>query len=169
MIEMTCAHCGNPFKSRPVDVKRGRKFCSPSCGSTFRRGERLPQTATMVPCAHCGKEFLKSPSKCQATKHGVYFCCRNHKDIAQRIGGVASIQPPHYGTGTQEYRAIAFRSLPAVCNRCGYDRIPGVLVVHHIDRDHNHSNLSNLEILCPTCHSEEHFNAGDGMWWERPK
>jgi 5-methylcytosine-specific restriction endonuclease McrA len=36
--------------------------------------------------------------------------------------------------------------------------------VHHIDRNRNNNDPSNLEILCPTCHEEEHYLNGDGVY-----
>ena len=43
------------------------------------------------------------------------------------------------------------------CNRCGYNLFTDILQVHHIDRDRKNNELSNLEVLCPNCHSIEHL------------
>lgn len=42
------------------------------------------------------------------------------------------------------------------CERCQYSRRE-ILQVHHKDRNRNNSDLSNLELICPNCHFEEHF------------
>jgi 5-methylcytosine-specific restriction endonuclease McrA len=92
------------------------------------------------------------------SKSGLRFCCKAHKDQAQRIGGIEAIQPAHYRGKTQstDYRQFAFQHLPYQCNRCQYaDK--RILVVHHKDRDRTNNNLSNLEILCPNCHAIEHW------------
>lgn len=48
------------------------------------------------------------------------------------------------------------RDMIIFCNRCGYDEHPRILGVHHIDRNKKNNDLSNLEVLCPNCHSLEH-------------
>ena len=42
------------------------------------------------------------------------------------------------------------------CERCPYSRIE-ILQVHHKDRNKEHNELSNLELICPNCHFEEHY------------
>lgn len=50
------------------------------------------------------------------------------------------------------------------CCKCGYDEHVEVLEVHHIDRNRDNSESSNLEVICPTCHEVEHLLAKDGRW-----
>ena len=73
------------------------------------------------------------------SKSGIYFCCREHKDLAQRIDfGLKEIQPNHYGNAVENinnYRKNAFRYYS-----------------HNIDENRNHNELSNLIILCLICH-----------------
>lgn len=38
------------------------------------------------------------------------------------------------------------------------------LEVHHKDCDRNNNCISNLEILCPTCHVAEHYNSKTGKF-----
>ena len=70
------------------------------------------------------------------------------------------------GTKYSHYRKIAFQYYPKICNRCSYSNI-NILVVHHIDRNHFNNKIDNLEILCPNCHAEDHFNAKDGLYNRR--
>lgn len=42
------------------------------------------------------------------------------------------------------------------CQRCGYSKIQ-ILIVHHKDRNREHNDLDNLELLCPNCHYGEHY------------
>ena len=42
------------------------------------------------------------------------------------------------------------------CERCKYNKIE-ILQVHHTDRNREHNELSNLELVCPNCHAEEHY------------
>ena len=42
------------------------------------------------------------------------------------------------------------------CERCGYAQVE-MLHVHHRDRDRSNNDASNLELICPNCHYEEHY------------
>lgn len=158
-IKRTCKHCSKEFETEEKYTKRGHgKYCSLSCA-----GKDRPPKKPNVSCAYCDKKFYKSKSKINQSKSGLFFCCREHKDLAQRIGGIKEIQPDHYGTsgGRNGYRKLAFKYYPHKCNRCGYDKFSQALQVHHIDEDRNNNELSNLEILCPTCHWEIHLGLVD--------
>lgn len=50
-----------------------------------------------------------------------------------------------------DYRRLAFRTYEHICAYCGFG-IEDVLEVGHIDGNHQNSDISNLVILCPTCH-----------------
>jgi 5-methylcytosine-specific restriction endonuclease McrA len=58
------------------------------------------------------------------------------------------------------YRRIAFDQYGKSCNRCGKnsneDGSPAYLVIHHIDENRRNSDLSNLEVLCMSCHLKHH-------------
>lgn len=159
-LEKLCKSCNSPFFTTRGEVNRGNgKYCSLSCSSTARLKARTIPSPN-VKCSTCGIPFYKSPSKITKSKSSLYFCCREHKDQAQKIGGIKEIQPHHYGTGHSRYREKAFKFLPNKCNRCGYNRYISILDVHHIDKNRKNSNLDNLEILCRNCHGEEHYLRG---------
>jgi len=154
-----CLNCDSEFKAEVRYLTRGHaKFCSRTCSATHNgnKQKRKPN----VKCAYCDKLFHKSKSSQEGSKSGLFFCCRKHKDAAQRIGGIEEIMPSHYGTSDKpsfNYRKLAFANHPHKCNRCLYDRFPQALVVHHIDHNRENNELNNLEILCPTCHWEHHL------------
>ncbi len=54
-----------------------------------------------------------------------------------------------------DYRKVALAHYgglaPRACVYCGFG-IAEVLEVAHLDGDHSNSKLSNLALLCPTCH-----------------
>ena len=113
-----------------------------------------------VECAYCGKEFYIPKSRLNKSKSGLYFCCREHKDLAQRIDSgnrFNSMRPAHYGTSS-EYRTLAFRSYPHECKVCGWNEDERILEVHHIDGNRKNNNIDNLCILCPTCHRKITLN-----------
>ena len=49
------------------------------------------------------------------------------------------------------------------CEICGVSEWQGKILpleLHHKDRDHYNNELSNLQILCPNCHSIQEGNSG---------
>ena len=163
-LKINCHNCHKECEVSESEVKRGNgKFCSLGCSSKFNANTLEPNCI----CAYCSTPFRKPPSKIKRSKSGLTFCCREHKDAAQKIGGLIEIQPEHYGTGdgAYRYRKQALEAYESKCMRCGYNRYTQVLQVHHIDRDRKNNHIENLEVLCPTCHMEEHL-IGSG---ESPK
>jgi Zn finger protein HypA/HybF involved in hydrogenase expression len=168
-IEVNCAFCNQLHKKNKHEVSRclreGTKmFCSRDCIVKYRAKNKIPKAPNVV-CAYCHKEFYMNKTKQKNSRTGFRFCCREHKDIAQRIGGIKEIQPSHYGTILKDYRTLIQRNdLLKECNRCNYKEVIEVLQVHHRDRNRNNNDLKNLEVLCPTCHAAEHFRAKDGLY-----
>ena len=151
-----CKQCQKPFSVLVKEIKRGNgKFCSIGCRNKFYFTK--PKEPN-VRCAMCSKSFYIKPYRLKVSKSGLVFCCRKCKDRAQRlIGGLTDIQPSHYGSGNRiKYRVLAFEHYPHKCNCCGYDNNVDILEVHHIDNNHNNNDVSNLEILCPNCHTIIH-------------
>jgi 5-methylcytosine-specific restriction endonuclease McrA len=161
-------------KTKPISVKCKKHdivfTCTAEC---FMRGkdvrgkcpkcyeEKLEkekqEKRTEVTCAYCGKKFLKLNSRLQNSKSGLYFCCREHKDLGQRIeNNLTEIWPEHYGVkhfvGSTIYRTLAFRNYKHECAICGYNEDERMLEVHHIDSNRQNNELKNLIILCPMCH-----------------
>ncbi|MDQ3238898.1 MAG: HNH endonuclease [bacterium] len=42
------------------------------------------------------------------------------------------------------------------CQRCSFSNTE-LLIIHHVDRDRTHNDLTNLELICPNCHAAEHY------------
>ncbi len=167
IISRPCDFCNTLYEAEERYLNRGQgKYCSRSCGSAARIGNRPQPPAPNVECAYCSKPFYKNLSKQRCSRSGLFFCCRDHKDKAQRIGGIKEIQPPHYGVveGIHSYRRIAFEAYPHECDTCGWDDPKEILVVHHIDRDRTNDSVENLKILCPTHHEAEHYLSQSGKW-----
>lgn len=153
-VAQNCATCNKEFEARAAEVKRGNgHFCSLQCFASRARPAKKPNTI----CSWCGASFYKKESAKRAVKHGHYFCGRPCKEAAQSDPSFG-ISPPHYGTGggAYDYRSRALEAHGSVCSGCGYDRYPEVLHVHHINKNRQNNELSNLAVLCPTCHREVH-------------
>lgn len=134
---------------------RGPNDIRGSCPQCAQDKRDVNSSKIELTCAYCGQKFLRAPSKV-LSKSGLQFCCREHKDLAQRIDSgeqFEQIRPNHYGTGT-DYRKFAFREYPHKCAICGWDEDEDVLQVHHIDENRKNAKLENLIILCPTCHQK---------------
>ncbi len=59
----------------------------------------------------------------------------------------------------QTIRAIKLRIIRergGKCERCSYSK-QEIIHVHHKDRNKKNNELTNLELICPNCHYEEHY------------
>lgn len=170
-INVCCQECKLFFNAVASEVKRGNsKYCSRKCSSiavTRKQKERYEQINTPnVECAYCHIMFYKNETKKKASLSGLYFCCREHKDLAQRIGsGIDQIKPSHYNKSPTKYREFYSRNADIlICARCGYDKCSGILQIHHIDRNRKNNTMENLIVLCPNCHEEDHWQNKDGRY-----
>ncbi|WP_216319732.1 HNH endonuclease signature motif containing protein [Deinococcus aestuarii] len=151
-----CLYCGGEFDAPPQEVDRGNgKFCSTACSARHQwrdRQEKEPNCS----CAFCGTPLYRIKSKQLASRSGLIFCDRKGKERAQ-TRAVKLLEVGCYKDGRGSHRSIALRDREAKCELCGYDAVPEVLEVHHVDRDRSNNHPSNLQLLCPTCHTVQHF------------
>lgn len=85
-----------------------------------------------------------------------------------------------------DYRELAKKNLDWKCNKCGKSegevKVEGKnggsnftngLIVHHIDFNRSNNDLSNLEVLCHSCHNSRHRRTkgmkGVWKWTEEQK
>src|ERR1039458_805667 len=168
-----CLTCGKEFNALQRELTRGNgKYCSRTCGYKRPVWSNRKKTVVSLVCAFCHCTFDKQACRIRegASKSGLRFCSRGCKDKAQSLdGGIKEIWPDHFGTAKEvrNYREKALKSLPNLCNRCGYKEVLEVLQVHHKDRSHENGDIENLEILCPTCHEVEHYLSKDGKWGQK--
>ena len=137
-----CIICAKDVYRRPSQLKRnmGNVFCSPNCYGISNRKE--------IPCVVCKKSILSGLNKKTCSR----ACSNKH-----RIGIKYNIGRPRDKVISQ--RALKVRLLEErgkKCQRCDYSKYE-ILQVHHRDRNRNHNELVNLELICPNCHYEEHF------------
>ena len=134
---------------------RPHNIC-PLCKQKARE-ERNKIHTVELQCAYCNKTFTRAKSKLENSKSGLYFCCREHKDLAQRLDSgekFNKIRPEQYGIILTDYREAAFRKYKHKCAICNWDEDEDVLEVHHINYNHQDNNIDNLIILCPICHKK---------------
>lgn len=128
--DKACKKCGEIFSPRANNVK----YCD-SCKQVLKDSKYLRKP--FLKCEICGELYIKTGNnqkKC--------LDCQRRQLYKGR------------------YRAIAFKNLPHVCNRCGKKVTIGTSNVHHKDRNRKNNDLQNLEILCRSCHRVEHIVRG---------
>ncbi len=137
-----CSICGKEVYRRPVEIERsrGKAYCGQRCYGLSSRKE--------IPCIICGKLILSGLHRktCSRTCANV-----NRAGIKYKIGS------PNDKVKSQQalkIRLLMIRNKK--CEQCAYNKVE-ILEVHHKDRNREHNNLNNLKLLCPNCHSEEHY------------
>ena len=137
-VKTNCLICGKEFEHISCRASKA-KYCSRTC---YHKAQHLKGTVEYR-CHHCRKNFRGSPS------HKRKYCSRACNGKARR-----DRWQPRMSTLR---RGLKRRNLINECARCGYNTVPAILGIHHKDRNHDNNSLSNLEILCPNCHSVEHL------------
>jgi hypothetical protein len=145
-VEVECDVCQAIFKRQKRQLNK--HICSNKCASIVRG------STIIVNCAHCNKEIHKAKSDINGSKSGLLFCNRKCKEAAQKYNVL--IQPSHYGAGESDYRQRALKHYGAECQKCGFDKNPKALDVHHKDQNRANNTIENLEVLCCNCHAIEH-------------
>jgi hypothetical protein len=137
-FKKNCEICLKEFEFIAVRKDKA-KYCSNKC----RYKAHKNKGRTEYSCAYCHKKFRAPLS----TKRK--YCSKKCVNKSSK-----HIFKPSFATVR---KAMLSRGLVTSCNRCGYKDEPKILGIHHKDKDRNNNNLSNLEILCPMCHSLEHL------------
>jgi predicted nucleic acid-binding Zn ribbon protein len=137
-----CVICGKPIYRRPIEIQRnnGSVYCGMACYGRACRKEN--------PCLVCGKPILATFNKKTCSRH----CANIH-----RTGIRYKLNRPRDKVVLEramKLRLIELRGM--VCERCGYKKLE-ILQVHHKDRNRKNNDVSNLELVCPNCHYEEHY------------
>lgn len=160
IITLHCEIHNYDFETKYENVSRDNRkhHVCPICQQEDRDLKNSDKWTEVI-CAYCNQKFKKRISKLEDSKSGLYFCCREHKDLAQRIDSgqdFNDMRPDHYGSivSGSSYRKIAFRNYPHKCAICGWNEDEDILQVHHIDENRSNAKLENLIILCPTCHQK---------------
>ena len=144
-IKLHCLECDYYWEPIAQSVlyldKNISKHHCPNCGIT-KRGQ-------CVKCSYCGKEIFRSIKEIEKNISGHFYCSREcgnrHKNILRKLSG-------EWDNGLSNYRLRAMEFYKHECLCCGWDEDERILEVHHIDEDRNNNHISNLCILCPTCH-----------------
>ena len=167
-----CLTCGKELK------KGQNKFCSSSCSATYNNALREVSEETKKKiseslkkevceiiktkndvkthiCLNCGKPFKGSEKRkfCSNNCSSVY---RKNKMIEQWLNGNYHFNPNY--TLPKSIREFLFEKNNYKCELCnfeGYNKKTNltILQIHHIDGNSENNHISNLQVLCPNCHS----------------
>ncbi len=138
----SCIICNKLIYRKPSQIKRNNNhvFCSATCYGIGNRKEK--------PCVICGMMILAKFNKKTCSR-----ACANVNRSGIKYTG-ARLKDKVKSQRSLKIRLLAERGKK--CERCNYEKYE-ILQVHHKDRNRNHNNLENLELICPNCHYEEHF------------
>lgn len=146
---VNCAVCSTPFETVPTSSKQ--RTCSRACQWAYKRAH--PRWPEQRQCVYCGTEFLAYRSQ---TRYCSRVCgSRSRLDRMIRDGTI--------GTQSRKLKARLLAQR-ASCHRCGWSEEIAVLEAHHVDRNRKNNREDNLILLCPNCHSIDHYRARDGQF-----
>lgn len=154
-VSRTCPVCQVSFVARKYYNDYDSKpdvCCSLICATDLRYGK---VRRFLFLCSYCGKETVRRIKNKKNSRSGMMFCCREHKDLAQRLGsGVEGFRPAHYGAPSgRNYRKKALRRYGPKCRGCQYSELEEMLDVHHLDSNRENNSIDNLIVLCVWCHA----------------
>lgn len=149
-------HCPSCDARIPYE-KRGNRFCSHSCAASYNnlgvRRHGKPKEARGA-CVFCGNSLRKGQTKyCSSPCMKEY---RHKKYIRHWLAGdIDGIVSNGISTHIRRY---LFEERGQACEICGWSQasqftgnIP--VEIHHKDGNWMNNRLTNLQIICPNCHS----------------
>ena len=137
-----CTQCGSPTDRTPWAVKhRKHIFCSEECFHKFQREKAAK-------CPACGK----FPGK------GRYYCsetCANVSYVLKWKAGKTTFKSEYVPVFIRRYLREKYGNK---CSRCGWSVVNKTtgnvpLTVEHMDGNPENHAESNLDLICPNCHS----------------
>jgi hypothetical protein len=154
-----CPQCKQPH---PYE-KRHNKFCSSTCSANFHNRARyetkLANRAlkSLKACAICNNDFFssKSTQKCCSRSCDAQYKRKSYIDLwleGSECGYGKNFLLSNY------IRNYLLDLANHQCTKCGWREINPVtqkvpLEINHKDGNPANAHVSNLEVVCPNCHS----------------
>lgn len=141
----------------PYDEHKRKRFCNRSCAASFTNKGKPKLHVEKRSCLVCNKVVGKNASK---------FCCRKHQHVYENMLVIRAWKNGEISGNIGErsislsyvIRQHLLKENNYKCSKCGWgeknpstQKIP--LQIHHKNGDCRDSAPSNLEVLCPNCHS----------------
>jgi len=151
-----CPDCGkeevvrlnNKSKYCFLCSERHKKTCVKDNEIFVQRDPKRRQRGKIVKCSSCGIErFIRSDAKYKTDLCKSCAASKNYKEIGKITGKLKRI----HGLGI--YRNIAYECFKKECLICGSQKN---IVVHHKDENRLNNDISNLYVVCNSCHKKIH-------------
>lgn len=141
-----CLECNNILPKN----KRRNKFCNSSCSAKFNNKKRNKNNYNKK-CLNCGKNIKYN--FCNSSCYAEY----NKKILFEKIEN-NDISHLTEETARRNIKAYLIEKHGEKCMKCGWnerhpftDKVP--IQLNHIDGNSSNNKLTNVEIICPNCHS----------------
>ncbi len=136
------------------------KFCNASCSAKYNNKNRPSKKIVYnIVCLNCESNIVthrKTKKFCSSKCVNEYKHAQTIKDWLNGENSGGSV----YGASSSVKRYLR-KIRGNKCEKCGFcvvniytNKVP--LEVNHIDGNWKNNELSNLELLCPNCHSLTH-------------
>lgn len=128
--------------------------CACGCGIVFLKYDRYGRPRRFYASGHVRKNVSMS----QSTKDKIGNANRGRSSWMKGTGAFDRYTP----VDTRYIRRL-FNNLKAqnnfICSMCGSHRKGKTLHVHHVDHNPQNNHITNLIVLCSTCHNRLHRKA----------
>jgi hypothetical protein len=160
MFQVICKHCHKEFEAK----EQTRFFCSQSCAATHLNINRARKAVKK--CLYCEKILSRN----------IKVYCNNSCQQAERRKN--KLNSGLENCSSKFIRTFMIEKFGAKCMKCGWCEINQItkkvpVELNHIDGNSVNNDLSNLEILCPNCHSLtpnfRNLNKGNGRQKRRDR
>lgn len=135
-----CFHC-----NQILFKKTQNKYCSQICHT-----KSVTKIRKKINCKYCNSEFSENKNKnkifCSKKCSGTF----NRKQNIQKIENGISFSTDKM----KQYLIEKNGNQCELCKTSNWMNNPLTLHCHHIDGNKHNNHLSNLQILCPNCHTQ---------------
>jgi 5-methylcytosine-specific restriction endonuclease McrA len=139
-----CKICNKYIYKRPSEIEKGHVYCSQECYGK--------SCTILIQCLNCGADLKSGLNKNTCNRE-----CSNKLRIGSKY---KTGRPSKDKVKTRKALKIRLIDLKgSSCEKCKYPNTK-ILEVHHIIRqcDGGSDELDNLQLICPNCHAEEHYD-----------
>lgn len=150
----TCKNCNINFESLKSER---RKFCSQSCSAKYNNASKEKKYLSNT-CKNCNIEIHDKNIYCSRK-------CNKEYEYKERIKLWKNGELKSYSGKTKAItpwlRKYILKKYNNTCNNCGWNELHPIdkkplVEINHIDGNAENNLESNLEVLCPNCHSMTH-------------
>jgi len=145
-MEKQCELCKKHFTTPAY--KPHQRFCCVKCSRTYnmRKIAGKNKNGKKLTCTICGNEYYRPGCRCKNSR----FCSKECQNLSK-----GKDHHLYRKNGSKWRYRFLFDPFPKHCQFCGtHINDLSRLEVHHIDKNRNNNEKSNLIVLCPSCHKK---------------